>query len=412
VETIPLIDMQAQLRSLRDEIHDALDRVLSAPGADRDLEVTLFEREAAAYSHCQHAVACSSGRDSLYLSLKAQGIGPLDQVITSVCSLPEVAASIALCGARPVLADINPVTFNLDPDGLDWLVTERTRAIVPVHVFGQCAEMAPILSLAKQRGLVVVEAVGQTIGAEYDSHRAGSTGAMGAFYFSPTEALGTFGDTGAVVTNDSGLAANLRSLRDHGTREGSSHVVVGGNFKLDSMRAAILRVKLRHLDEWIAARQRIAARYNRLFAEAGAAFSLNEVECLSNRGCRRHDDCVLRRTPKLLLPHESPKKGRAALRCDGPPFAGHRHVYSKYLVRTARREKVVEALNKAEISSEVEEPVWERLDKEFAPLHDRRANFPASDCADRTALALPMYAELTEEQQDRVVRAVVAGLRG
>jgi dTDP-4-amino-4,6-dideoxygalactose transaminase len=406
-----LIDIQAQFRSLRDEIHDALDRVSNAGHADRQLEVLSLEREAAACCGCQYAVACSSGRESLFLSLVAQGIGPRDQVITSVSSSPDVAASIALCGARPVLADINPVTFNLEPDGLDWLLTERTRAIVPVHLFGQCAEMAPILSLAKQHGLLVIEDAGQTIAAEYEGHRAGSTGAMGAFYFSPTDALGTFGDTGAVVTNDSGLAANLRSLRDHGMREGSAHVVTGGNFKLDPMRAAILRIKLRHLDEWITARQRIAARYNRLFAEAGAALSLDEVECLSNRGCRRNEDCVLRKTPKLLLPHESPGKGSAALRSDGPPFAGHRHVYSKYMVRTGRQEKVVEALKKAEISCEVEEPVLERLDKEFAPLHDRRANFPASDCAHRTALALPMYAELTEEQQDRVVKAVVAGLR-
>ena len=291
--TIPVIDFQAQFASLRDEIHDAVDRVSESHSADQDSEVEALEQEATAHCGCRYAVACGSGRSSLLLALTAQGIGPTDQVITSAYSHPETAGAIAWRGARPVLADINPGTFNLQTDGLDWLLTERTRAIIPIHLNGQCAEMAPILELAKQHGLVVIEDASRAIGGEYEGRRAGSMGVMGSFYFSPTESLGTFGDTGMVTTNDSGLAASLRSLRDHGTREGDRHVVFGASFKLDPMRAAIIRVKLRHLDEWIAARQRIAERYNRLFEEAGAAFSVDEVKCLSENGCRRQRDCVL-----------------------------------------------------------------------------------------------------------------------
>jgi dTDP-4-amino-4,6-dideoxygalactose transaminase len=411
--TIPVIDFQAQFASLRDEIHGAVDRVSQSHGADQGSEVEALEREAAAYGGCRHAVVCSSSRSSpLLLALTAQGIGPTDQVITSVCSLPETAGAIALRGARPVLADINPVTFNLQTDSLDLLLTERTRAIIPIHCYGQSAEMAPILELAKQHGLVVIEDAGRSVGAKHDGRQVGSMGVMGSFYFSPTESFGTFGDTGMVTTNDRGLAACLRSLRDHGTREGDRHVVFGASFKLDPMRAAILRVKLRHLDEWIAARQRIAGRYNRLFEEAGAGFSLDEVKCLTEHGCRRQRDCVLLRTPKIVLPLESPAKGRVAIRADAPPFLGHRHVYSKYVIRTGRRDALIQALQKAEVGCETGEAVLLELNGTFAPLRDKRSNFPAADCAAKTALALPMYPELTEEQQEKVVRAVVAGLRG
>jgi len=409
--TIPVIDFHAQFASLRDEIHDAVDRVSQFHRADQDFEVEALEREATAYSGCRYVVACASGRSSLLLALTAQGIGPTDQVITSVGSLSETAASIAWRGARPVLADINPVTFNVQTDGLDWLLTERTRAIIPVHCYGQCAEMASILELAKKHGLAVIEDAGNSAGAEHDGRRAGGMGVMGSFYFSPTESLGAFGDTGMVTTNDSGLAACLRSLRDHGTREGDHHVLFGPNFKLDSMRAAIIRVKLRHLDEWIAARQRIAERYNRLFEQAGVAFVFGEVKCLAENGCRVQRDCVLLTTPKIVLPYESPAKGRVAIRNNVPPFPGHRHVYSKYVIRTGRRDSVIQALKEAEIGCETGQPVLLELGETFAPLRNKRSNFPAADCAAKTTLALPMYPELTEEQQEKVVGAVVTGLR-
>lgn len=366
---IPLLDLRAQYATLRDEIHAALDRVIESQHFILGPEVEALEQEVAAYSHCRYGIGVSSGTDALLVSLMAIDIRPGDEVITTPYTFFATAGSIARLGAKPVFVDIDPATYNIDPAGIEAAITPRTRAILPVHLFGQMADMDPILAIAERHGLYVIEDAAQAIGAEYKGRRAGSIGHLGCFSFFPSKNLGGFGDGGMVVTNDPGLADKVRLLRGHGARPKYYHKVVGGNFRLDALQAAVLRVKLKYLDEWTAARQRNAERYRRLFTEAGV---------------------------EIDLPHD----------------AGYgRHIYNQFVIRSKRRDALMAHLKAQQIGTEIYYPVPMHLQECFAELGYRKGDFPASEQAALETLAIPVYPELSEGAQQAVVKNIRNYLR-
>ena len=361
---VPLLDLRAQHAAIRDEVREAIDRVVEHQRFILGPEVEAFEAEIAAYCGCAHAVGVSSGTDALLVSLMAIGVGPGDEVITSPYTFFATAGSIARLGARPVFADIDPITYNIDPGATAAVVTERTRAIIPVHLYGQMADMDPIMEVARMHELYVVEDAAQAIGAEYNGRRAGSIGHLGCFSFFPSKNLGAYGDGGMVTANDPELAERVRLLRNHGHGPKYFNKVVGGNFRLDEMQAAILRVKLRHLESWTEARRRNAATYRRLLATSG-----------------------------LALPRE---------------LRARRHIYNQFVVRVPRREKLRQHLADHGIGTEVYYPLPLHLQECFADLGYRRGDFAASESAAQETLALPIYPELTEEEIASVVESIEA----
>jgi dTDP-4-amino-4,6-dideoxygalactose transaminase len=364
----PLLDLKAQYAALRDEIHAAIERVVESQQFILGPEVEALEEEVAAYSHCRYGVGVSSGTDALLVSLMAIGLQPGDEVITTPYTFFATAGSIARLGARPVFVDIDPQTYNLDPAKLETAITPRTRAIMPVHLFGQMADMDPILVVAERHDLYVIEDAAQAIGAEYKGRRAGSLGHLGCFSFFPSKNLGGFGDGGMVVTNDPDLADRVRLLRSHGARPKYYHKVVGGNFRLDALQAAVLRVKLKHLDAWTAVRQRNAERYRQLFTAAGVDVGLP---------------------------------------CD----AGYgRHIYNQFVIRSRRRDALMAHLKAHGVGCEIYYPAPLHLQECFADLGYKVGDFPASEQAAQETLAIPIYPELSEAQQETVVRAVAEAL--
>jgi len=386
---IPLLDLQAQYRSIKPEIDAAVERVIESQRFILGPEVEALEAEIAAYSGCAYAIGVSSGSDALLVALMALGIRPGDEVITSAYSFFATAGAVARLGARPVFVDIDPLTFNLNPAEVDAVITERTRAIIPVHLFGQMAEMNAIMAAAQRHGVSVVEDAAQAIGSEHRGRRAGSIGNVGCFSFFPTKNLGGFGDGGMVTTNDGEIAARVRLLRNHGASPKYDHLAVGGNFRLDALQAAVLRVKLTHLDDWTRGRQANAATYCRLMQEAGVVGAAETVWCL-DRGCRS-SNCELEPSRVLVLPAEAPDK---------------RHIYNQFVVRTGRRGQLVDWLTQRGIGTEIYYPRPLHLQQCFSALNYRAGNLPASECAARTSLALPIYPELTEEMISSVVAAI------
>ena len=408
---VPMLDLRAQYAAIRGKVRAAIDRVAESQGFILGPEVEAFEREVAAYCGCKHAIGCSSGTDALIMALTAAGVAPGDEVITSAYSFFATAGSIARLGARPLFVDIDPISFNLDVSAVEPLITKKTRAIIPVHLFGQCVEMNPLIEVAGRYGLTVIEDAAQAIGAETGGCRAGSFGDMGCFSFYPSKNLGAFGDAGMLSTNDAVLAGHLRKLRVHGSVERYHNEIIGGNFRLDAIQAAVLRVKLEYLDRWTEARQQNAARYNRLFEDAGVAISPAGVE----RQAREADSMEaweLKGSNRIVLPGESPGRGRAALRGGASPFPGHRHIYNQYVIRSGRRDAVIASLKQAEIGHMIYYPIPLPLLECFAGLGYKHGDFPASECAAQTSLALPVYPELSAQQQAEVVEAVVRGLVG
>jgi dTDP-4-amino-4,6-dideoxygalactose transaminase len=298
----------------------------------------------------------------------ALGIGPGDEVITTPYTFFATAGAVARLGARPVFVDIDPSSYNLDPSGIEAKITPRTRALLPVHLFGQCAEMGPILEIARRHGLAVIEDAAQAIGAEYQGRSAGSMGTFGCFSFFPSKNLGAFGDGGAVVTNDAALADKVRCLRNHGAEPKYYHKLLGGNFRLDTIQAAVLRVKLRYLDAWTARRQQNAGFYETAFTRSGLRGHLVE-------------------TPAVL--HS-------------------RHIFNQYVVRLADRDAVRDYLKQQQIVTEVYYPVPMHLQECFADHGYREGDFPESEKAARSTLALPIYPELTVAHKQRVVGAIAA----
>ncbi len=363
---VPLCDLQALHSPLGEEIRSAIDRVIESQHFIMGPEVRELEEQVAEYCDIAHAVSCSSGTDALLLALMALDIGAGDEVITTPFTFFATAGAISRLGARPVFVDIEPEGFNIDPDLIEPAVTQKTKAIIPVHLFGQMAEMDPILDVAARHGLAVVEDAAQSIGAEYRGQRAGSMGTMGCFSFFPAKNLGCLGDGGMVVTGDSALAERMRALRTHGTTKKYYHAMVGGNFRLDTIQAAVLQVKLPHLDRWNVARAVAARRYRELFCDTGL------------------DD-------QLQLPPELPHR---------------RHVYNQFCIRSSRRDELVEHLRTNKIGTAIYYPLPLHLQACFQSIGCREGDFPVCEKAAKEILAIPMSPELSTEQQDRVVRVL------
>jgi len=363
--SVPLLDLKAQYATIRDEVRAAIDRVADSQYFIGGPEVEGLEHEVAEYSQCQFGIGVSSGTDALIVSLMAIGIQGGDEVITTPYSFFATAGCIARVGARPVFVDIDPATFNIDPAGIAAAITDRTRAIIPVHLYGQMADMDPIMEVANQHGLYVIEDAAQAIGSEYRGRRAGAIGHLGCFSFFPSKHLGGFGDGGMVTSNDPDLAHRVRLLRNHGAEPKYYHKIIGGNFRLDALQAAVLRVKLKYLDDWSAGRQRNAATYRRLFAETGIA--------------------------DLVMPVELPDR---------------RHIYNQFVIRSSRRDAVMARLKEHKIGHEIYYPAPLHLQECFADLGYRAGDLPASERAAHETLALPIYPELTEAMQTGVVAAI------
>jgi dTDP-4-amino-4,6-dideoxygalactose transaminase len=363
---VPLLDLKAQFAPIRDEVLAAVVRVCDEQRFVMGPEVEALERELVALTGAAHAVGVSSGTDALLIALMALGIGSGDEVITTTYSFFATAGSIVRVGARPVLVDIDPATFNIDCDAVRRAVTPRTRAIMPVHLFGQCADMDALTAIAAEAGVPVIEDAAQAIGATFHRRGAGTMGALGCFSFFPSKNLGAFGDGGLVTTNDAALAARLRLLRNHGAEQQYYHRVVGGNFRLDALQAAVLRVKAPHLSRWTAARQRNASRYRQLVADADLA-------------------------DRVELPVEAP---------------GRTHIYNQFVVRLPDRDRVKSALDAAGIGNAIYYPVPFHEQECFAGLGHRRGDFPRAEAAARQTLALPIYGELSADQQAFVVATI------
>jgi dTDP-4-amino-4,6-dideoxygalactose transaminase len=370
---VPLCDIPLQYRFLKDEIDAAVLRVLESGQVVLGPEVAAFEKEAAAYCGAAHAVGCGSGTDALVLALHALGIGPGDEVIVPPFTFFATVSSVCRVGATPVFADIDPVTFNIDPAEIRAKVTPKTRAVVPVHLFGQCCDMDAIRKTAEDYGLYVVEDAAQSFGSEYKGVRCGTLGHVSAFSFYPTKNLGSLGDAGLVTTDDPDLAKRLRALRVHGSEVKYYHTMIGYNMRLDAVHAAILRVKLPHVPDWLAAREAAAKRYDKLIER----YQL----------------------------HGWVQRPTAAPDC--------RHTFNQYVIRVpaGHRDSLVKYLKESGVGVEVYYPLCLHQQECFAFLGYRAGDFPASEEAAREVLALPMFPEITPEQQDRAVGTVAGYLR-
>ena len=361
---VPLIDLRLQYASIRDEILAAMTRVCDAQQFIMGPEVEQFESEAASTIGVRHAIAVSSGTDALLVSLMALGVGHGDEVITPTFSFFATAGSVARVGATPVFVDVDPVTLMLDPAGVRAAVTSRTKAVIPVHLYGLCADVDAISSAAA--GIPMIEDAAQAIGSTYRQRPAGTLGAAGCFSFFPTKNIGAFGDAGLVTTNDDQLAARIRLLRNHGAHPKYVHQLIGGNFRMDALQAAILRVKLPHVAAWNERRRANAAIYRELFASARVGGN-------------------------LTLPVEP---------------EGRRHTYHQFVVRVPRRDALRAHLQARGIGTEVYYPVPFHRQACFAGLAASHHLFPNADAAAAEVLALPIYPELTGDQQQHVVEAI------
>jgi dTDP-4-amino-4,6-dideoxygalactose transaminase len=352
---VPLLDLKAQYSSIKSEIDAAIASVLESQHFILGPIVEECERAIAAYSNCSYAIGVSSGSDALLVCLMAEDIGPGDEVITTPYSFFATAGAIARVGATPVFVDIDPRTYNIDASTITSKITSNTRAIIPVHLYGQIADMDPIMAIARSHNLVVIEDAAQAIGSEYMGRRSGSIGDYGCFSFFPSKNLGGAGDGGMIVTNDAKRAEKVRCLRGHGAKPKYYHKLIGGNFRLDAIQAAIITAKLRHLDSWTTARQYNAKRYDGLLADASSSIAL--------------------------------------------PFVNtNRHIFNQYVVRVANRNELQAFLKERGVGTEIYYPVPLHLQECFAYLGHRESTFIESERAARETLALPIYPELTDAQ--------------
>ncbi|NQU39239.1 MAG: DegT/DnrJ/EryC1/StrS family aminotransferase [Lentisphaerae bacterium] len=380
---VPMLDLKAQYGPLREKIRSAMDEVCDAQYFILGPTVTAFEAETAAYCGSAEAVGVSSGSDALIISLMALGIGPGDAVITTPFTFFATVGAIERCGATPVFADIDPVTFNINPSAIAELLAHwpdrfaglTPRAIIPVHLYGQCADMDAIMGLAKQHDLAVIEDGAQAIGSEYPSvdgpRRAGSMGTTGCFSFFPSKNLGGFGDGGLVTTQNAELAERLRQMRNHGMNPRYYHKMVGGNFRLDALQAAVLSVKLRHLDDWHAGRRSNAAYYTSAFADT---------------------------------PVETPAMVYADSSVDQP------HIFNQFIIRVPKRDAVKAHLVAEGIGCDIYYPLSLHQQECFAGLGYSAGDFPEAERAAGEVLALPIYPELTDDMQAHVVQSVLAAI--
>ncbi len=371
---IPFLDLSAQNDPLHQDLLKAFDRVLCSQSFILGPEVQEFENAMASYARTAYAIGVSSGTDALLVALMALGIKPGDEVITSPYSFFATAGVIARLCAKPVFVDIDPATYNLDPQKLENAITPKTKVIMPVHLFGQCSNMKPILELAKPRGIPVVEDAAQAIGAEYvDGRCAGSMGQLGCLSFFPSKNLGTLGDGGMVMTDDAALAEKVKALRVHGAKKKYYHSWIGGNFRLDTIQAAVLSIKLRHLDQWTKSRQENARRYDDFFTESG----------LLQKGTVRLPQAVY--------------SGKGLSRP---------HVYNQFVIRAKSRDDLRDYLQKQGIGTEIYYRVPLHLQACFEFLGHRPGDFPEAEKAAQESLALPIYAELSTPIQKTIVQAI------
>lgn len=370
---VPLCDLGAQYRELQADIEAAVLRVLASGQVIGGPEVAALEKEIADYCGTAYAVGCSSGTDALLLALHGLEIGPGDEVIMPPFTFFATAGSVCRSGAKPVFVDIDPATYNMDVNQVESKITCRTRAMIPVHLFGQCADMDALWEIAEKHDLAIIEDAAQSLGAEYRGRRAGSLGAIGCFSFYPSKNLGTYGDAGMVVTNVMAWARRMACLRVHGMEPKYYHKYLGWNARVDAIQAAMLRVKLPYLERWIKARQEAARRYDMLIEEAG----LENV---------------------LSRPVVGPER---------------RHTFNQYVVRVAegKRDALLQHLRSQQIGCEIYYPVPLHLQECLAYLGYREGDFPVSEAACQSVLALPMYPELSPQQQQRVITSCAAFLR-
>lgn len=371
---VPLLDLKAQYATIREEVNAALQAVIESQHFIGGPDLEALEAEVAAYSQSAYGIGVSSGTDALLVALMAIGIRPGDEVITTAYSFFATAGVIHRLNARPVFVDIDPETYNLDVAQIEAAITPQTRAIIPVHLYGQMADMDALMEVAQRHNLIVIEDAAQAIGSEYKGRRAGSIGHLGCFSFFPSKNLGGFGDGGMVTTNDPALAEQVRLLRSHGAKPKYYHQFVGGNFRLDAIQAAVLRVKLKHLDAWTAARQQNADTYRSLFAAAGLVNDMNTG---------------------ALLPAEAPAR---------------RHIYNQFVIRTTRRDQLMAHLKAQKVGHEIYYPVPLHRQACFADLGYAPGSLPVSEAAAAETVAIPIYPELSAQMLASVVAAVVEGV--
>ena len=367
VNSVPLLDLKAQYATIKQAVEPVIRDVVESQYFILGPKVKELEEKIATYSKCKHAIGVSSGTDALLIALMALDLQPGDEVITSPFSFFATAGVIARLNVKPVFVDIKEDTYNLDPEKIEAAITHKTKAIIPIHLFGQMAEMDPIMEISNKHNLVVIEDAAQAIGSEDDKgRRAGSIGHMGCFSFFPSKNLGGFGDAGMVVTNDPGLAEKLIKLRVHGSEPKYYHQIVGGNFRIDALQAAVLIVKLDYLDQWTKARQKNASEYIE---------QLNENNLDS----------------KLGLP--TIKKG-------------YRHIFNQFVLRSSRRDDLIEYLRDHNIGCEIYYPVTLSNQECFAYLNYKKGDFPIAEKAAEEVLAIPIYPELTQEQRNYIIGTI------
>jgi len=353
-QTVPLLDLTAQFKSIESEIRGAIDRVVTSGRYIGGPEVSEFEKEVGAYCQVPHAIACASGTDALILAMRALGVGSGDEVITPAYSFLASASAVALVGGKPVFVDVEPDTYNIDPTKVERAITPRTKAVIVVHLFGQCADLEAVQAVCKRHRLPLVEDAAQAIGAEWKGRRAGSWGDIGCFSFFPSKNLGAFGDGGLVVSTQAALGDKLRLLREHGAKPKYNHIELGMNSRLDALQAAVLRVKLRHLESWTEGRRRNADLYRERLAGSGSG-----------------------------LPVARPDA---------------RHIYNQFVVRSTKRDALREHLTAAGVGTEIYYPKPMHVQPCFSALGNQEGDFPVSEAAARETVALPIYPELTRDQ--------------
>ena len=361
---VPLLDLKAQYATIKAEVDGAIAEVMASQHFILGQKLEQCEKAIAEYCGCAHAIGVSSGSDALLACLMAENVGEGDEVITTPYTFFATVGAIARVGARAVFVDIDPVTYNLDATQVASKITPRTRAIIPVHLYGQMADMDAVMRVAAASKLVVIEDAAQAIGAEDKGRRAGTIGYYGCFSFFPSKNLGAAGDGGMITTNDAERAEKLRCLRSHGSKPKYYHRIVGGNFRLDALQAAIVLAKLPHLDSWTSARQNNARRYDRLFGRAGVSVQI-------------------------------------------PAVTTDRHIFNQYVIRVLRRNELQSFLQKCGIGTEIYYPVPMHLQECFANLGYKAGDFPESERAAQETLALPVYPEVTDEQARFVVESIV-----
>jgi dTDP-4-amino-4,6-dideoxygalactose transaminase len=367
MNTIHMVDVVGQYQKIKTEINESALRVIGSGQYILGKEVSEFENEIARYLHVNHAIGCGSGTDALMVSMMALGIGQGDEVVTTPFTFAATTETIMLLGAKPIYVDIDPKTFNLDPLKMESAITKNTKAIIPVHLYGQTADMDPLIAIAKKYNIPVIEDMCQAIGAEYKGKKVGGIGTMSCLSFFPSKNLGAFGDAGMVVTNDAALAEKLRMIVVHGSRVRYNHEIIGVNSRLDALQAAMLRVKLRYLDQWIENRRTAAMLYNRLFAGT-------DIE----------------------IPYEAPYG---------------RHVFHQYTIRIKNRDQVVKSLNEKKIPYGIYYPISLHMQKAYHTAGKPQGTFPLTEKATGEVLSLPMHTELDDEQQIFIVQSIIELLK-